>query len=150
MSTAGQAIGGLVGGVVGAFVGGPTGAIYGAQIGMMAGGYLDPPKIKGNHPRSDLSVQSATYGAPLGSGYGNYATYGNVFWVEGNSLRQIDGEDGGGQRPASGNDVIAVQAEAIGEHQPALDAAFGAAARCSSARRCWSARSSTRPNDDSI
>lgn len=97
MSTAGQAIGGLVGGVVGAFVGGPTGAIYGAQIGMMAGGYLDPPKIKGNHPRSDLSVQSATYGAPLGSGYGNYATYGNVFWVEGNSLRQIDGEDGGGK-----------------------------------------------------
>ncbi len=97
MSTVGQAAGGLVGGIAGFFLGGPTGAVYGAQIGLMVGGYLDPPKVKGNHPTTDLSVQTATYGVPVGGGYGNYATYGNVFWVEGNSLRLVTGEDGGGK-----------------------------------------------------
>ena len=97
MSTVGQAAGGLVGGIAGFFIGGPTGAVYGAQIGLMVGGYLDPPKVKGNHPTTDLSVQTATYGVPVGDGYGNYATYGNVFWVEGNSLRLVTGEDGGGK-----------------------------------------------------
>jgi hypothetical protein len=104
MSTVGQAVGGIVGGVVGFFVGGPTGALYGAQIGMMAGGYLDPPKgpvMKG--PRlSDLTVQTSTYGAPLPRLYGQIATYGNVIWLENNRIKEVvrkttqGGKGGGG------------------------------------------------------
>ena len=97
MSTVGQGAGYLVGGIAGFFIGGPSGAIYGAQIGGMIGGYLDPPKQKGNKPQSDLSVQTATYGAPIGSGDGNYAKYGNLFWVEGNKLRLETGSSGGGK-----------------------------------------------------
>lgn len=78
MSTAGQGIGMLVGGIVGSFVPG-VGTMLGASIGGAIGGYLDPPKIKGNKPQVDLSVQTATYGAPVGTGYGNYARYGNLF-----------------------------------------------------------------------
>lgn len=103
MSTVGQAVGGIVGGVVGFFVGGPTGALYGAQIGMMAGGYLDPPKgpvLKG--PRlSDLSVQTSTYGAPLPRIYGQVGTFGNIFWLENNKIKEVvrkssQGGKGGG------------------------------------------------------
>jgi len=97
MSTVGQGAGYLVGGIAGFFIGGPSGAIYGAQIGGMIGGYLDPPKQKGNKPQTDLSVQTATYGAPIGTGYGNYAKYGNLFWVEGNKLRLETGSSGGGK-----------------------------------------------------
>lgn len=92
MSTAGQIVGGVVGTVVGAFVGYP---MLGAQIGLMIGGYLDPPKQKINRPTTDLSVQTATYGTPVGTGYGNYATFGNVFWVKGNKLDLVEGDDGG-------------------------------------------------------
>lgn len=92
MSTAGQIVGGVVGTVVGAFVGYP---MLGAQIGLMIGGYLDPPKQKINRPTTDLSVQTATYGTPVGTGYGNYATFGNVFWVRGNKLDLVEGDDGG-------------------------------------------------------
>lgn len=103
MSTVGQAVGGIVGGAVGFFVGGPTGALYGAQIGMMAGGYLDPPKgpvMKG--PRlSDLTVQTSTYGAPLPRIYGQVATFGNIFWLENNKIKEVvrktnQGGKGGG------------------------------------------------------
>lgn len=93
MSTVGQAVGGIVGGVVGFFASGfnPMGAVYGAQIGMMAGGYLDPPKgptMKG--PRlSDLSVQTSTYGSPLPRIYGQYGTFGNIIWLENNKLKEV-------------------------------------------------------------
>lgn len=58
---------------------------------MQIGGYLDPPKgptIKG--PRlSDLSAQTASYGANIGRGYGMFSVQGNVFWVEGGGLREV-------------------------------------------------------------
>jgi len=121
MSTAGQAAGGLVGGIAGFFLGGPTGAIYGAQIGLMAGGYLDPPKgPKGTPPSaSDLAVQTATYGAPLGRGYGTYGTLGNVFWVEGNTLRaqekEAEGGKGGGPAGPSTFEIFGTFAVGFGE-----------------------------------
>lgn len=88
MSTAGQAIGGVVGAVVGFFT--PIGPLYGAQIGMAIGGYLDPPKgprVEG--PRlNDLSVQTSTYGAVIPRVYGTVALMGNVFWLEHNALKE--------------------------------------------------------------
>ena len=97
MSSAGQVIGGVVGGVIGFFAGGNV--MLGASIGMALGGYIDPPKgPKGRPPSaSDLAVQTATYGAPLGRGYGTYATLGNIFWVEGNKLRYEEVEAEGGK-----------------------------------------------------
>ena len=87
MSSVGQALGGVVGGVIGFMVGGPTGALYGAQIGMLGGGLLDPPKVKG--PRlDDLSFQTSTYGAFIPRVYGTVAIHGNVFWLKGNSLTE--------------------------------------------------------------
>ena len=101
MSTAGQIVGGVVGGIVGAFAGAP---MLGASIGMAIGGYIDPPKgPKGRPPSaSDLAVQTATYGAPLGDGDGSYATLGNVFWVKGNSLdaEEVEAQGGKGGSPA--------------------------------------------------
>jgi hypothetical protein len=104
MSSVGQALGGIVGGVVGFFVGGPTGALYGAQIGMGVGGLIDPPKGPNiNGPRlSDLSVQTSTYGVPIPRVYGTIATHGNVIWIEGDKLKEVDtktkhgGKGGGG------------------------------------------------------
>ena len=88
MSSFGQAVGGVIGAVVGFFT--PLGPIYGAQLGMMAGGYLDPPKgptIEG--PRlDDLTVQTSTYGAVIPRLYGTIATTGNVFWLENNKLKE--------------------------------------------------------------
>ena len=103
MSSAGQALGGVVGAVAGFFVGGPQGALYGAQLGLAVGGALDPPKgpnIQG--PRlSDLSVQTATYGAVIPRAYGTIATHGNVFWLQGDELTEVaakstQGGKGGG------------------------------------------------------
>jgi Putative phage tail protein/Concanavalin A-like lectin/glucanases superfamily len=94
MSSTGQIIGTVVGGIIGAFIPGSY-VMLGASIGGMIGGYLDPPKQKINRPTTDLSVQTATYGAPVGDGYGNYATFGNVFWVKGNKLDLVEGDDGG-------------------------------------------------------
>lgn len=90
MSTAGQAVGGIVGAVGGFLIGGPQGALYGAQIGMMVGGYLDPPKgPKMFGPRlNDLSVQTSTYGAIIPRLYGTAAIHGNVLWLEGNALKE--------------------------------------------------------------
>lgn len=95
-----SSIGQVVGGAIGFYLGGPTGA----SIGMTIGGYLDPPKgptIKG--PRlSDLSAQTASYGANIGRGYGMFSVQGNVFWVEGGGLREVvkkkssGGKGGGG------------------------------------------------------
>lgn len=101
MSSAGQVVGGVVGAVVGFYAGGNV--ALGASIGMALGGYIDPPKgPKGKPPSaSDLAVQTATYGAPMGRGYGTYATMGNVFWVEGNTLRAVEVEAEGGKGGAT-------------------------------------------------
>lgn len=118
MSSIGQGAGYIVGGIAGFFIGGgPQGAIIGAQIGGMVGGYLDPPKIKGNKPNTDLSVQTATYGAPVGTGYGNYAKYGNLFWVEGNQLRLETGSSGGkgGGKKARPDEIYGTFAIGFGE-----------------------------------
>lgn len=81
----GQAVGGIVGGAIGAFFGNP---IMGAQIGIMAGGYIDPPKgpnIVG--PRlTDRKVQVASYGYQLPRLYGTMEVSGCVFCVEGDAL----------------------------------------------------------------
>lgn len=102
MSSVGQVVGGVVGGIIGFFAGGNV--MLGASIGMAIGGYIDPPKgpkIEG--PRlNDLSVQSATYGAQIPRVYGTIATFGNVFWVENNQLKETKktesqgGKGGGG------------------------------------------------------
>ncbi len=91
MSSVGQAVGGLVGGVIGFFVGGPVGALRGAQIGIMAGGAIDPPKGPTiNGPRlDDLSAQTSTYGAFLPRAYGTVPIVGNVFWLQGDALTEV-------------------------------------------------------------
>lgn len=106
MSSVGQALGGAVGAVAGFFIGGPSGAYYGAQIGMTIGGIIDPPKgpkIQG--PRlSDLSVQTATYGAFIPRIYGTIALNGNIFWLENNKLKEVETKEeqgGKGGPPAS-------------------------------------------------
>ncbi len=124
MSTVGQGAGYLVGAIAGSFIPG-VGTMLGAQIGGMIGGYLDPPKQKGNKPQSDLSVQTATYGAPVGSGDGNYAKYGNLFWCEGNKLRLETGSSGGGkggQKKATPDEIYGTFAIGFGEGEIA---AFG-------------------------
>ena len=96
MSTGGQAVLGLVGGVAGFFLAGPLGVgvgqsiMYGAQAGLMLGGYLFPPKGPTlNGPRlSDLSVQTATYGAVIPRVYGAVTVNGNVFWLENNTIKE--------------------------------------------------------------
>ncbi len=107
----GQVIGGAVGAAAGFFLAGPfgiaatTGALYGAQIGMMAGGYLDPPKGPTvNGPRlDDLTVQTSTYGAVIPRVYGSVAVTGNVIWLENNALTETvtkkkSGGKGGGSK----------------------------------------------------
>ncbi len=106
MSSIGQAVGGVVGATIGFFAtgGNPMGAVYGAQIGMGVGGLIDPPKgpnMQG--PRlDDLSVQTSTYGANLSRAYGMLAIVGNIFWIEGDQLKETakktkqGGKGGGG------------------------------------------------------
>ena len=90
MSSAGQILGGLVGGIAGFFA--PAGPWIGAQIGMTLGGRIDPPRqklptIEG--PRiNDLGVQISTYGAPIPRVYGDCAVSGNVLWVENNAIKE--------------------------------------------------------------
>lgn len=105
MSSAGQAIGGVVGAIGGFIFGGPTGALYGAQLGMGIGGLIDPPKgpnLQG--PRlSDLAQQASTYGAPIPRVYGTVALYGNIIWLQGDSLTEVatTTESGGKGGPTS-------------------------------------------------
>lgn len=105
MSSAGQALGGVVGAIGGFIFGGPTGALYGAQLGMGVGGLIDPPKgpnLQG--PRlSDLSQQVSTYGAPIPRVYGTVALYGNVIWLQGDKLTEVSTttESGGKGGPTS-------------------------------------------------
>ena len=102
--SAGQWIGTVVGAVIGAFI--PGGYVMlGAAIGGAIGGAIDPPKgpkIEG--PRlNDLSVQTSTYGAQIPVIHGTVATFGNIFWVENNKLKETKkteeqgGKGGGGQ-----------------------------------------------------
>ena len=100
----GQWIGTVVGAVIGAFI--PGGYVMlGATLGGMVGGLIDPPKgpkIEG--PRiNDLNVQTATYGAQIPIIKGTVATFGNIFWVENNQIKETKktesqgGKGGGGQ-----------------------------------------------------
>ena len=107
---AGQWAGTIVGAVVGFYLGDPVdggmaGAVMmGASVGGAVGAALDPPK--GPHlvgPRlSDLSTQTATYGANIPRLYGSIAVSGNVFWIENNALKEVSttesqgGKGGGG------------------------------------------------------
>jgi len=123
MSSGGQIVGGIVGGIVGFFAGGNV--ALGASIGMAIGGYIDPPKgPKGRPPSaSDLAVQTATYGAPLSRGYGTYGTLGNVFWVEGNSLRaeEVEAEGGKGGAPAGPSTYAIYGTFAVGFGEGEID-----------------------------
>ena len=89
MSTAGQAAGYVIGGVVGAAFP-AVGWVIGAQIGGMIGGYIDPPKGANTvGPRlEDLTVQTSTYGAVLPRIKGTIAVTGNVFWLEGDKIKE--------------------------------------------------------------
>jgi len=107
VSSGGQVAGGIVGAVAGFFLGPPGWAatLYGAQIGMMAGGYLDPPKGPTlNGPRlDDLSIQTSTYGAVIPRVYGTVTVNGNLFWLENNALKETvtkkkSGGKGGGSK----------------------------------------------------
>lgn len=90
-------IGGLVGGVAGFFLAGPLGvgaaaaAFGGAGIGMGLGAALTPiPGMSQQGPRlSDLKVQTSTYGAAIPRVYGTVGITGNVFWLEGNKLKEV-------------------------------------------------------------
>lgn len=104
----GTVLGGIVGGIIGFFVGGPAGIYYGAMVGATLGGAvgsaLDPPKGPNQTgPRlSDLTVQTSTYGAFIPRIYGSIAVWGNIFWIENNSLKEVEttektgGKGGGG------------------------------------------------------
>lgn len=105
MSSAGQAIGMVVGGVVGFFAGGNV--ALGASIGGAIGGYIDPPKgPKAIGPRlDDLRVQTATYGAVIPRIYGTVATYGNIFWVENDALKEVEKTESQGGKGGGGAEV---------------------------------------------
>lgn len=100
----GQWVGTIAGAVIGFFVPGSYVAL-GAAIGGAIGGAIDPPKgpdIVG--PRvDDLKVQTATYGAIKPRAYGTVMVSGNVFWIEGDQIREVStteeqqgGKGGGG------------------------------------------------------
>ena len=127
MSSVGQALGGLVGGAIGFFLGGPVGALRGAQIGIMAGGLIDPPDGPViNGPRlDDLSVQTSTYGAFIPRNYGTIAQTGNVFWVQGDSLIEVQTttESGGKGGPTQTTNTWSYYASfAVGLCQGPIDA----------------------------
>lgn len=88
MSSVGQVVGGIVGGVIGFFAGGNV--MLGVSIGMAIGGYIDPPPGQNTvGPRlEDLTVQTSTYGAVIPRIKGTVAVTGNVFWLEGDSIKE--------------------------------------------------------------
>lgn len=102
MSSTGQIVGGVIGTVVGMWAGYP---MLGAQLGILAGGLADPPKGPTTvGPRlADLTVQTSTYGAVIPRVYGTDAFSGNVFWLEGNAIKEVmvkkkSGGKGGGSK----------------------------------------------------
>ena len=100
----GQIVLSVVGAVVGFIYGGPSGAALGLSLGGLVGAALDPPK--GPHlvgPRlSDLSTQTATYGANIPRLYGNIAVSGNVFWIENNALKEVSSTESSGGKGGGG------------------------------------------------
>ena len=99
----GQWIGTVVGAIIGFFIPGSYVAL-GAALGGAIGGAIDPPKgPKMEGPRlHDLNVQTSTYGAQIPVIKGTVATFGNIFWVENNKLKETKkteeqgGKGGGG------------------------------------------------------
>lgn len=87
-----MSVGGAIGAVVGFFAGGgPIGALRGYQIGSMLDSALNPPEaVHQEGPRlTDLSAQSATYGADIPRVYGSVPIFGNVFWLENNKIKEV-------------------------------------------------------------
>lgn len=103
-SSTGQILGYVVGAVVGYFTLGTGYVAVGAAIGGAIGGAIDPPKgpqLVG--PRlSDLSQQGASYGAPIPRIHGSVATFGNIFWIENNALKEVSTTSGGGKGGGGG------------------------------------------------
>lgn len=95
----GQWVGTIVGAVIGFWTGGTSYVALGAAVGGATGGAIDPPKgPKIVWPRlSDLSVQTASYGAPIPRVYGTVGLYGNVVWIENNQLLETEKTEGGGK-----------------------------------------------------
>lgn len=89
MSSVGQVAGGIIGGAIGFMAGGNV--MLGVSIGASIGGYIDPPPGQNTvGPRlEDLTVQTSTYGAVLPRIKGTVAVTGNVFWLEGDKLKEI-------------------------------------------------------------
>lgn len=89
MSSVGQVAGGIIGGAIGFMAGGNV--MLGVSIGASIGGYIDPPKGQNTvGPRlEDLTVQTSTYGAVIPRLKGTIAVTGNVFWLEGDKLKEI-------------------------------------------------------------
>jgi hypothetical protein len=97
MSSGGQKLGLLIGAVAGFFTAGAgwaamaSSVLQGASFGMTIGGMIDPPPgpdVTG--PRlEDTSVQLATYGAHVPRIYGSMGTYGTMFWIENNRLKEV-------------------------------------------------------------
>lgn len=96
--TVGVVAGAVIGAVIGYFVpaiGVVNGAMLGAQIGGLGGGIYDAlnsssKPFTGGPRLSDLSVQTATYGAPVQRVYGTIAVWGNIFWLENNQLKETE------------------------------------------------------------
>lgn len=88
MSSVGQVAGYAIGGAVGFFAGGNV--MLGAQIGGMIGGYIDPPKGQNTvGPQlSERTVQTSTYGADIPTFDGTGGMSGNVFWLEGDEIKE--------------------------------------------------------------
>ncbi|MFZ5610168.1 MAG: phage tail protein [Pseudomonadota bacterium] len=90
LAAVGQAIAGPVGSLVGAV----AGSFIDRQIFRPGGGLREGPRLK------DLSVQGASYGAPIPLIYGRARVAGNVIWssglVESRSEERSGGKGGGG------------------------------------------------------
>ena len=99
----GQIIGTVVGAAVGFFIPGSYVAL-GATLGGMVGGLIDPPKGADTFgPRlDDLSIQTSTYGAPLGRAYGTIMVSGNLYWLEGDALREHTSTESQGGKGGGG------------------------------------------------
>jgi hypothetical protein len=94
---AGMVIGAIVALALAYFTGGASIAGYaaafsaGATIGGAIGGALDPPPpVRTASPRlNDATQQLSSYGAPIPEIEGAVAVMGNIFWLEGNKLKEV-------------------------------------------------------------
>lgn len=90
-----KSVGQIVGSVAGAAVGfafPAVGFALGASVGGVIGGLIDPPKGPNTvGPRlDDLSYQSSAYGVPFGRAYGTVQATGNIFWLEGDKIKEVE------------------------------------------------------------